>query len=77
MVQVKKQLTRPYFRFGLQFKRMLSFLTFLWRDSEPLGGSLQKLWCTNDRLVFTFKELKGHGEHVLVPEAYRIPKAGI
>lgn len=42
MVQVKKQLTRPCFRFGQQFKRMFSFWTFLWLDSEPLGGTLQK-----------------------------------
>ncbi len=77
MVQVKKQLTRPCFRFGRQFKSMFSFWTFLWLDSEPLGGSSQRLWCTSDRLVFTFKEPKGHGEHVHVQEAYKILKAGI
>lgn len=42
MVQVKKQLTRPCFRPGLQFKSMFSFWTFLWLDSEPLGGSFTK-----------------------------------
>lgn len=55
MVQVKKQLTRPCFRSGQQFKSLFSFWTFLWLDSEPLGGSLQRLWCTNAGLVFTFK----------------------
>lgn len=59
MVQVKKQLTRPCFRFGRQFKSMFSFWTLLWLDSEPLGCTLRRLRCTSDRLVLTFKEPKG------------------
>lgn len=77
MVQVKKQLTRPCFRFGQQFKSVFSFQTFLWLDSEPLGGTLQRLWCTSDRLVFTFKEPKGHGEHVHVQKACKTLKPRI
>lgn len=77
MFQVKKQLTRPCFRFGRQFKRMFSFWTFRWLESESLGGSSRKLWCTTDRLVFTFKEQKGYGKHVHVQEAYKILKARI
>lgn len=61
-VQVKKQLTRPCFRFGRQFKRMFSFWTFLWLDSKPLGGSLRRLWCTSGRLFFTFEQPEGRGE---------------
>lgn len=49
----------------------------LWLDSEPLGGSSKSLWCTSDGLVFTFKEPKGHGEHIHVQEAYKTLKAGI
>lgn len=73
MVQVKKEPTRPCFRFGQQFKSMFSFRTFLWPDSESLGGSSQKkrLRCAIAGLVFTFTEPKIQGEHV------RIQKPGI
>lgn len=77
MVQVKKQLSRPCFRFGRLFKSMFSFWTFLWLNSEPLGGSSRKLWCTSHRLVFTFKEPKRHGEHIHIQEAYKILKSRI
>lgn len=72
-VRVKKQPSRPCFCFGQQFKNVCSSWMFPWLDSEPLGDSLWRLWCTSDGLFFTFKEQEARRNRLRRPTQLKKP----
>lgn len=46
---------------------------FPWLDSEPLGDSLWRLWCTSDGLFFTFKEQEARRNRLRRPTQLKKP----